>query len=83
MGTEYWETRTHVWNGEGFDVIELPPLGPEDEIPPTVSKEEFQRKVLEAHEAARIEYEAAGIQPPPMDDWLETLKRVAEGEEDA
>ena len=82
MGNEYWDTRTHVWNGEGFDVVELPPLDPEEEdkVPPAIDKEEYQRKVLEAHEAARIEYEAAGIQPPPMDDFLVALMQATERE---
>ena len=78
---EYWETRTHVWNGEGFDVVELPPVGSEDDVPPAINTAEYQRKVLEAHEAARIEYEAAGIQPPPMDDFLVALMQAAEGDE--
>ena len=80
MDTEYWKTRTHVWNGEGFDVVELPPVGSEDDVPPASNTAEFQRQILEAHEAARIEYEAAGIQPPPIDDLLAALMQAAKSE---
>ena len=33
-----WENRTLVWNGEGFDLVVLPPVDPEDAVPPADSE---------------------------------------------